>query len=144
MRVTAADEEFFLGYYDDARTGYQAALAEAKDADTQSSALIGLIKTAYEQGNCDEVILIAQQITTQFPGSQPAQTSNYFAGKCDEIRQDYASAANKYANLQSARPGIIDDFLFEMIGDARQNSGDYSQCHFRVSICDQRQPEWKY
>lgn len=126
MRVTSADDAFFLGYYDEAKVGYQNALAEAGDADTQSAALLGLIKTEFERGNCDAVIQSHQQITTQFPGSQPSQVSNYFAAKCYESREDYASAAISYANLQAARPGIIDDFLFELIGDARSNAGDYS------------------
>jgi len=126
MRVTSADEAFFLGYYEEAKTGYQQALAEAGDANTQATALLGLIKTDNELGNCDAVIQSHQQITNQFPGSQPAQLSNFFAGKCFESRQDYASAAVSYANLQTARPGIIDDYLFELIGDARINAGDYS------------------
>lgn len=124
MRVTAADESFFVGYYDDARSGYQQALAEADDAETQSAALLGLIKTAYEEGNCEAVIQSHQQIIAQFPGTQPAALSNFFAGKCYESRQDYASAAAAYSSLQSARPGIIDDYLFELIGDSFSNAGN--------------------
>jgi hypothetical protein len=124
MRVTAADESFFVGYYDDARSGYQQALAEADDAETQSAALLGLIKTAYEEGNCEAVIQSHQQIIAQFPGTQPAALSNFFAGKCFESLQDYATAAAAYSSLQSARPGIIDDYLFELIGDSFSNAGD--------------------
>ncbi len=126
MRVISADESFFLGYFDEAKTGYQQALAEAVDANTQATSLLGMIKTDYELGNCDAVIQSHQQITSQFPDSQPAQLSNFFAGKCFESRQDHASAAVSYANLQAARPGIIDDYLFELIGDARINAGDFS------------------
>jgi len=125
IRISNGDEALFLGYYDDARDAYQTALGQASDAENQSAALLGLIKTAYEQGDCNTVFNSFQQLTNQFPGSLPAVYANYFAGKCFDQNQDFTSAVAAYTNLQSAKPGIIDGFLFELMGDSRSNAGDY-------------------
>jgi len=125
MRISNGDEALFLGYYDEAKEAYQTALGQTSDAETQASALLGMIKTSYEKGDCSSVLNSFQQITTQFPGSEPAVLSNFFAGKCFEQNQDFPSAATAYANIQVSKPGIIDDYLFVLIGNARKSAGNY-------------------
>ena len=127
VRISNGDEALFLGYYDEAKEAYQTALGQTSDAETQAAALLGMVKTAYEQGDCSSVLNSFQQISTQFPGSEPAVLSNFFAGKCFEQNQDFPSSATAYANMQVSKPGIIDDYLFELIGDTRKNAGNYPE-----------------
>ena len=63
MRISNGDEALFLGYYDEAKEAYQTALGQTSDAETQASALLGMIKTSYEKGDCSSVLNSFQQIT---------------------------------------------------------------------------------
>lgn len=123
--LTIAENALFQGEFDRAFHDFQAAYDQTQDPDLQASAIFGLARTFYSQGDCRTALDFLNQLVQVSPDNRQASYAPYYVGKCLNNLQEFSAAANAFAQFRSNHPGIVDAFLFELEGDSKVKAGDF-------------------
>lgn len=126
VRVAQGDWALFSGDYDRAQVEYQNGLDNAQDDDTRASALVGLGRTQFLNGRCDQAVTTLKKVTQDYSESIHAADAYYFLGQCYSSQSNPASAAHAYQRYLDYRPGILDAYIQELRGDALSSAADYT------------------
>ncbi len=125
VRVAQGDWALFSGDYERAQAEFQNALDNAQDDDTRAGALVGLGRTQILNGRCDQAITTLKKATQDYSESVHAADAYYFLGQCYSQQSNPASAANAYQRYLDYRPGTLDAYIQELLGDALSSAADY-------------------
>jgi peptidoglycan lytic transglycosylase len=112
------------GDWEASRAEFQNALGADGLPDLQAESLLGIAQTYALQGDRPEALQRLRTITTEYQDT-PAEAEAYFAtGQVMDSLQRYAEAAQAYQKYLELKPGVIDSYVLEKIGDSLQNTGD--------------------
>ncbi|MEW5941365.1 MAG: tetratricopeptide repeat protein, partial [Chloroflexota bacterium] len=125
MRVESGDHALFNGDYDAARSEYQQAYDGATDPEVRAAALWGLARVEVEANNLEGARTRLDQLVAEYPGDVRAAQGYFLRGKVNYALGNYAGAAADFESYLSQRPGLIDAYVLEYIGDSYYDAADY-------------------
>ena len=124
-RIVSADQALFNGNYNLAVEIYQGIISQANTAtDLQAAAYFGLGQAALREGLYFEAINALTEFITRYP-TEPRVAQAYFLRGDAYIGQaNWGLAIGDFEDYLRLRPGIIDSYVHERIGDSYLNLGD--------------------
>jgi len=121
-RLADADAALQFGDYPAALQAYAAGRSSGSAA-VRAAGLFGQGLTYFKLEDYFQAKPILLELRATYPDSLPAVRSNYLLAQISISENNFAEAADYLSAYQQARPGILDAFLFERVGDLRaQNS----------------------
>jgi soluble lytic murein transglycosylase len=121
---TAGDRLLFNGDWETSRQEFQNDLASGEDPEAQADSLLGIAKTYALEGQASSALQTLRQVTSDFPDSESEPRAYFQMGQVLESLQRYGEAADAYRSYLALRPGAIDSYVFERIGDSLRSAGD--------------------
>jgi soluble lytic murein transglycosylase len=122
--VTSGDRALFNGDWDLAMMEYQAAADATSDPALESAAFLGIARVLNQSGIPDQALAILRQILTDFPQAANLAEVHFELARTYEGLQRYAEAADSYRQYLFLRPGVIDFYVNDFLGDSLANAGD--------------------
>lgn len=122
--LTLASQALFYGDYERAAQVYQQALNEAGDDPTRAQALLGLGRVQILLGQPSVALTTLSSIRQRFPSSPLLAQAAYFMGAAYRAQDNLPKAVEAYTETIQRNPGILDAYLYEVIGDLLAQSGD--------------------
>jgi len=116
-RIERGDQAYFNGDWDKAISEYSQALNNSTDSDIQVAALLGLGRSLHKSGDPElakESLLTAINTYSQ---SSLIPVIYFTLGEVYESQDLYVEAANAFQEYYKLRPGLIDFYIQERIGD---------------------------
>ncbi len=123
VRIEMAEQELFLGDYEQARREFQDARESAVEPEVQAVAAIGMGRALFFQQNYSSAIDLLNNAITAFPDSTSLPVAYFFLGGSYDAQKIYDQAAAAYEKFLELRPGVLDDFVQELRGDAYLAAG---------------------
>ncbi len=119
VRLHEADRLLFEGDFDQAAALYQTAYQQATDDETRAAALYGEGLTHYKNDDWNRAGIALDELTMNFSDSPRAAMGEFLLGEIKTILENPADAAVHYNKYLNRRPGILDFYVLEKIGDAQ-------------------------
>jgi soluble lytic murein transglycosylase len=126
VRIHSGETYLLNGDFDRAREEFRIALEGASDDETRAAALWGSARVEYEDRNFGGALDILRLLVGLYPSSYQAPWAHFLLGETYVALDRYSEAADSYRSYLSLRPGIIDSFTQEKLGDSLSAVGDYS------------------
>jgi soluble lytic murein transglycosylase len=126
VRIQTGESYLLNGDFDRAREEYRIALEGATDDETRAASLWGSARVEYEDGNFAGALDILRLLVGLYPGSNQTPWAYFLMGETYDALDRYGEAADSYRSYLSLRPGFIDSFTQEKLGDSLSAAGDYS------------------
>ncbi len=123
--LDAGQRALFYGDWDAAQKAFRKA-SQSPDPAVQAAAQLGLGRAALGARHYAEALDILRGVLTTYPNTAAATDAYFFLGETYRALERYAEAAEAYQGFLQHRPGYIDAYLYEWMGDNRFNAGDYS------------------
>ena len=127
VRLTNADQAFFDGDYINAQLQYQTALSNTSDPAIIAAALWGLGRVEYTTGNNGKALIDLTNLSNTYPTDPNAGRAYFLMGEIYLALQRYPEAAQAYTSYLAKRPGVLDSFAQERLGDAYNSASNFSQ-----------------
>ncbi|WP_299028611.1 tetratricopeptide repeat protein [uncultured Thermanaerothrix sp.] len=124
-RIRSAETLMQLGDFAAAREEYRRAALSTTDSDLQAAALLGIGKTYFQESNFAEATDTFRTLIEEHPPSTVTAEAHFWLGRAYDAQGDYLKASDAYAHFLNLKPGILDDFVQTLRGDALMNAGDY-------------------
>jgi len=124
-RIEAADQALFEGDWSRAAEEYQKVLEESSDPALQSAAQLGLGRAQLNAGEAERAITELNLFLQHYPDSPQSAEANFLLGEAYQALGTWKTALEAYRRYQQQRPGIIDSYIEERIGQAAMLSHDY-------------------
>ena len=115
----------FNGDWNAAQDAFRQA-SQSPDPAVQAAAQLGLGRAALGARRYADALDILRGVITTFPKTAAATDAYFFLGETYRALERYGEAAEAYQGFLQHRPGYIDAYLYEWMGDNRFNAGDYS------------------
>jgi soluble lytic murein transglycosylase len=116
-RIESGDQAYFYGDWDQSILEYTKALEGDPDSEIQVAALLGLGRSFHKTG---ELALSKDSLQTAIntaPQSPLIPVIYFTLGEVYESLELYGEAANAFQEYQNLRPGLIDYYIHDRIGD---------------------------
>jgi soluble lytic murein transglycosylase len=126
VRIDTGENDLLNGDYDRAREEFRIALEGATDDNTRAASLWGTARVEYEDENYAGALEPLRLLVNLYPNSQQTPWAYFVLGETYDALQRSGEAANAYQTYLNLRPGRIDSYVQEKIGDSFSASGDYS------------------
>jgi soluble lytic murein transglycosylase len=123
---TPTDEEWliYLGQFDQASSLFQATLSNPQATSVEKSrALLGLGRISLLQREQGMAIDYFDTLINQYPLSDEAHKAYYFLGEIYSMLGNQEVAVRAYENFVTFTPVVIDDLIYEKIGNAYRSLG---------------------
>jgi soluble lytic murein transglycosylase len=123
---TPTDEEWliYLGQFDQATSLFQATLSNPQATSVEKSrALLGLGRISILKREQGMAIDYFDTLINQYPLSTEAHKAYYFLGEVYSGLGNHEVAARAYENFVTFTPAVIDDLIYEKIGNAYRSLG---------------------
>lgn len=141
-QLASADEALFAGEIEKARLEYQEAFTNSSEPDLQSRALYGLGRTYFLERDYYAAIDAFNRILGQYPDTDFTANAYFLVGQAYEEIEEYQPAINAYTKYIEHKPGLIDSYVFEKIGDTAMTAGDYNQAIFNYQAALLADPDF--
>ena len=125
ISIAAGDFALFNGDYTRARDEYRAARAASGDPQVRAAALWGLGQLEYETGNYAQSLNALRELVYYYRDSQKAPYAYFLLGETMMGLDRYQEAATYFSLYLSLKPGVIDTYVQERIGDAQAAAENY-------------------
>jgi len=126
-RIQSGEQALFYGDYETARKEFESAYRDGDSSQIQAAALWGLGRTEYADGRYGTALTPLQKIVTEFPDSAFIPYTNFLMGKANYELQRYREAAENYSVYLELRPGVLDNYVQELRGDALFDGGNFAE-----------------
>jgi soluble lytic murein transglycosylase len=125
-RLESARWAFFEGDWDRALAEYQIALTQATDPDEHAAAQLGIGSAMLKLGRYQEAIDVLSLYVESYPFHDLLGQGYFYRAQAHEALSHFEAAANDYQEYLNHRPGFIDGFVYERLGDALRWAGNPS------------------
>ncbi len=115
----------FDGDWEAAEKAYGRALSQSQTEDAKAEALLGLARVDFGRRRYDKALERLRKLIKTYPKTAAAVDGYFFLARVYQVLQRYKEASEAYQAFLQHRPGYIDPYLYEWMGDARFNAGDY-------------------
>jgi soluble lytic murein transglycosylase len=124
-RIKSGDQSFFYGDWDQAIQDYAQALENTTEKEVKSAALLGLGRTYLQTFRYDAALDTLNSGILSYPDS-PHRALMFFAlAEVYEALDQPLEAVSAYQEYLKLRPGLVDDYLYERIGDNYLKTQNY-------------------
>ncbi len=123
-RIENGEFALFIGDWDTARETFSQTLQNQPAPEIEAAALLGLARVQYTIGEVSNALDTLRQLAEKYPDYGPTY---YFLGRVYSDLQRYPEAADAYTRYLTLRPGVIDGYAQEWLGDAWFSAGDYTR-----------------
>jgi soluble lytic murein transglycosylase len=127
VRLATADQAFFNGDYINAQLQYQTALSNTNDPPIIAAALWGLGRVEYAAGNNAKALIDLTNLSTTYPGDPNAARAYFLMGEIYMALERYPEAEQAYSSYLKLRPGVLDSFVQERLGDSYNSAGNFPE-----------------
>jgi soluble lytic murein transglycosylase len=124
-RVALGDRALFYGDWEAAMREFQTARDAAPEADTRSAARLGIARTHYLAENFPEAQSLLEELVREEISSPILAEVYFFLGRAYAAQEAYVEAAEAYAQYLELRPGLLENYVAELRGDALSAGGDH-------------------
>lgn len=124
-RVAAGDLAFFYGDWDGALDEYQRVLTESQDEELRAGATLGTGRTYAAMENFSQARLTLEGMIEAYPNAESLASAYYALAKVYEEFNDSLAAADAYQHYLELRPGLLDSYVQELLGDQLLAASDY-------------------
>lgn len=124
-RIEFGENALTNGDYQVARAEFQTVLNTSTDDELRAAALWGLVRVNYEEEHYHEAIAFAQQLENEYPDSRFLAYAHFLAGSANSKINRHRAATEAYAAYLEQRPGLLENYVEELRGDAFIEMGDY-------------------
>ncbi|MCL5429445.1 MAG: tetratricopeptide repeat protein [Chloroflexi bacterium] len=124
-RVKAGDEAFFYGDWDSALREYQRVQTESQDQELRAAATLGVGRTYAAMGNFSQARQALEDLLETFPNSEARAGAYYTLAAVYAEFDDPQAAAEAYKHYLELRPGPIESYVQEFLGDELVAASDY-------------------
>jgi soluble lytic murein transglycosylase len=115
-----ADRYLLNGYYENAVYSYQALLSQTgAPADAQAAAAFGLGQSALREGLFADAVNALTTFITQFPTDARIAQAHFLRGDAYMGASLWDNAISDFKLYLTLRPGLLDSYAHERIGDAQ-------------------------
>jgi soluble lytic murein transglycosylase len=125
VRINTGEAFILSGDFDRAREEFRIALEGAPDDETRAASLWGSARVEYGDGNYAGALDILRLLVDLYPNSSQTPWAHFLIGETYDALDRYSEAADAYRNYLALRPGVIDSFAQEKLGDSLSAAGDY-------------------
>jgi len=125
VRIEMGDRAIFLGDWDSALVEFQQALDNSQDEEVRFAAYLGMARTHFLAGDLQEAQEQLQKLVAAGGDLPQVADAQFILAQVYEAQENYADAAESYAEYLERRPGVIDSHMNELRGDALIAGGDY-------------------
>jgi len=125
-RVQVGDNALSNGDYVLARAEFQTVVNTFADAEIRAAALWGLVRVNYEDEHDHEAIAFALQLANEYPDSPFLAYAHFIAGQANSNINRHQAAAESYAAYLELRPGLLENYIEALRGDAFVEKRDYA------------------
>ncbi len=117
--ITAAESALFNGNYEEAVKQYQTVVnQEFVASDLRASAYYGLGQANLREGYFDQAFIAFSEFIQQFPDDPRIAQAYFQRGDANLGIGSWEAAITDFQKYLSLRPGLIDSYAYERIGDA--------------------------
>ncbi len=116
----------FEGDWDAARAALQQAQAQSADPAVLAAAQLGLGRADLYARHYAAALDAFRAVITAYPDTTAATDAYFYLAEAYQALERYTEAAKAYQAFLQHRPGYIDAYLYEWMGDNRFNAGDYN------------------
>ena len=124
VRILNADRAFFNGDWETAHIEYQGIQLSDSDPEIQAAALLGMGRSRHQMGQFDDALIPLNYLVENYLESASSAAAYFELAQIYETLFQFAEAANAYQRFLELRPGVIDGYVYEWLGDALASSGD--------------------
>jgi soluble lytic murein transglycosylase len=124
VRIETGDDSLLNGDYDRAREDFRIALEGAADDDTRAAALWGSARVDYEDENYAGALDLLRLLVGLYPNAHQTPWAYFLLGETYDALQRSGEAADAYRTYLTLRPGKIDSYAQEKLGDSLYAAGD--------------------
>ena len=125
ISIAAGDLALFNGDYTRARDEYRAAYAASGDPQVRAAALWGLGRLEYESSNYAQSLNALRELIYYYGNSQKAPYAYFLLGETMMGLDRYQEASTYFSLYLSLKPGVIDLYAQDRIGDAQAAAENY-------------------
>ncbi|MDX9991790.1 MAG: tetratricopeptide repeat protein [Anaerolineales bacterium] len=122
-RISSGEKAIFLGNYSGAREEFRLSLAGSDDPAVRASALWGLGKTEFLDGNFAAALEQLRVLTQNYPESETAAQAWFLLAETYFDLGRYQESADTFAVYLQMRPGLLDRFVQTRRGDGLRAAG---------------------
>jgi soluble lytic murein transglycosylase len=126
QRIGLADQALYDGDWELAMREYQAVYTASADDAVRAAALLGLGRARQGQGDLQEAIASYTALLEQLPASPLVANAAFALGEAYRASQTWGPAIEAYRAYQKLRPGTLDSYVEERIGQAAYFNQDYA------------------
>lgn len=127
IRLHDADELVFRGDYEQALAVYQTAYYDASDDETRAASLYGQGLTHYKNDNWAAASQVLGELTANYSDSPRAAQAELLLGEISDVLEQSADAAIHYRKYLDRRPGVLDYYIYEKLGDSLFAVNNYGE-----------------
>lgn len=122
--ITAADKALFNGNYTLAVQYYQSVINQSDISEsTRAASYYGLGQAALREGLFTQAISALTDFINRYPTDPRLAYAHFLRGDAYMGTFNWQSAISDFESYRTLRPGIIDSYVFERIGDAYLSLG---------------------
>ncbi len=103
---------------------FETVLTSPTDPEVQSAALLGIARANFQSGEYAGALNTLRDLTDRFPDSPHTPGAFFLLGRTFDRLQRYEEAADAYQSYLLLRPGTLDYYINDRIGDSLANAGD--------------------
>lgn len=126
VRISEAEKYLFNGDYSLSRQSFLAAQTSSSDPEIQAEVLWGLARIEYNEGYFDQSLVHLNDLIKKYPDSPHLGHALFLQGQCFSQLRQFPEVVSSFMAYKDDRPGYLDGYLFELIGDAQAEMGDYT------------------
>jgi soluble lytic murein transglycosylase len=119
-----ADQYLLNGYYENAVHAYQTVLTQGAPPDVSAAAVFGLGQAALREGLFEDAAEGMTTFITQYPQDVRIAQAHFLRGDAYLGLSRWAEAIADFQQYIAMRPGLIDSYAQERIGDAQLALGE--------------------
>lgn len=126
--LRSAERLLLDGYFEDAVTTYQQVINRGDSTDEQrAAAAFGSGQAALRAGLFDQAVNVLTVLVTDYPNDYRAPQGYFLRGDAYMGLSNWAAAIADFQRYLQLRPGVIDSYAQERIGDAHLALGQQSE-----------------
>jgi soluble lytic murein transglycosylase len=124
-RIDSGDQALIHGDWDKAILEYQQILDSSSNPELISAALLGIGRVSYLNKDFPRALEVLRTLVSEFPESIHIHSAYFVLGQVYDSLSRYGEAADAYQKYLSIRPGVIDFYVYEYLGDSLFKEGKY-------------------
>ena len=126
VKLNDGDKALMKGDYDTARQEYISLFSSTNDDVVRSAALWGKGKVEFITGDFNNSLETLRELTNKYPNSYACSKAWFLLGEIYFSLNRYQESAEAYQNYIAIQPGVIDEYVFQRLGDSFSSTNDLS------------------